>query len=73
VKITVGDLAAMWHSAAYSIRGGDQAPAADYVPDAVSLAKADQLDACAADLLNTSFRHDLVKDAATGRWWKKLR
>lgn len=74
MRITVKELAAMWRGTAYSLRGCDQAPAAEYVPDAESIAKADQLEACAADLENTWFHYDLVQDADNGKhWWKKLR
>jgi hypothetical protein len=62
VRITVAELAGLWRGAAYSMRGLDQAPVAGYEPDAVSVAKAEQLEACAADLLNTQLHHDLTDD-----------
>lgn len=73
MRITVEELANMWRGAAHSLRGGDQAPVMEYEPSPVAIAKAEQLEACAKDLENTQFHHDLIIDPETKRkWWKVL-
>lgn len=73
MRISVQELATMWRAAAHSLRGGDHAPVMEYKPSPVNIAKAEQLEACARDLENTKFHHELVIDPETKRkWWKLL-
>ena len=64
MRVTVDDLTQLWRDAAEMRRREGTAE---------ERAKADQLEACAKDLQEVKFRHELVQDPETRRkWWKIL-
>jgi len=63
MRVTVEDLAKLWSDAAGTLNEVDVA----------TKARKEQLLACAADLKNVKFYHELFIDPETKRkWWKVL-